>query len=142
MKLSIAALLTRLLLAFVLSTSPLLAQQKRGTIPHKPAPAAPVAQAPEPNPTFDTLLADDSYKIYVEVRGVGQLLHSPAVNDLIGPVTKLLGPSKEFNTVLRWLDGHADTLAGSRLLVAGWPSQKSLPESLLAIEFASPEEAQ
>jgi hypothetical protein len=137
-----AVLLTRLLLAFALSTTPLLAQQKRGTTPRKPAATPPVVQPAEPNPTFDTLLADDRYKIYVEVRDVGQLFHSSAVGDLIGPLTKLLGPSKEFNTVLKWLDAHADSLAGSRVLVAGWPAQTSLPAAVLAIEFASPEEAQ
>ncbi|MDQ1637526.1 MAG: hypothetical protein QOF62_865 [Pyrinomonadaceae bacterium] len=141
MKLStIAALLTRLFLAVVLSASP-LAAQKRGIAPQKPAPT-PLAKPAEPNPTFDTLLADDSYKIYFEVRGVGQLLHSPAVNDLLEPITKIVGPSKEFNAVLKWLDAHAESLAGSRLFVASWPTQTSLPAVLLAIEFASPEEAQ
>jgi hypothetical protein len=142
MKLSITtALLARLLLAVVLSASPLAAQQKRGTAPRKPAPAPPVSQPAEPTPTFDTLLADDSYKIYVEVRGVGQLLRSPAVNDLLEPITKIVGPSKEFNTLLKWLDARADSLAGSRLFVAGWPTQTKLPSVLLAIEFATPEEA-
>ncbi|MEO7970446.1 MAG: hypothetical protein ABI698_04040 [bacterium] len=57
MKLSTTAtLLTRLLVAFVLSASPLAAQQKRVTTARKPAPAPAVAPA-EPNPTFDTLLA-------------------------------------------------------------------------------------
>jgi hypothetical protein len=135
-------LLTRLLLVVVLSTSPLAAQQKRGTTLRKPAPAPPATQPAEPNPTFDTLLADDSYKIYVEVRGVGQLIRSPAFNDLLEPVTKVLGPSKEFNALLKWLDQNADSLAGSRLFVASWPNQTTLPAVLLAVEFSSPEEAQ
>jgi hypothetical protein len=104
--LTTAALLTRLILAVVLSASPLAAQQKHGTAARKPA-APPVAQPAEPSPTFDTLLADDSYKIYVEVRGVGQLIRSAPLNDLLEPVTKLLGPSKELSTVLKWLDRHA-----------------------------------
>src|SRR6476620_9866020 len=99
MKLSTTtALLTRLLLVAVLSASSLAAQQKRGTTPRKPAPPPPVTQPAEPSPTFDTLLADDSYKIYAEVRGVGQLIRSPAFNDLLEPITKAAGPSKEFNT--------------------------------------------
>jgi hypothetical protein len=89
-----AALLARLLLAVLLSASPLAAQQKRGTTPRKPAPAPSVAQSTEPGPTFDTLLADNSYKLYFEVRGVDQLIHSPAVSDLLEPALKILGPSK------------------------------------------------
>src|SRR6266849_9933371 len=111
-KWTIAARLTRIVLAVALSAAPLAAQQKRGTAPRKPAPAPTVAQPVEAIPTFDTLLADDSYKVYFEVRGVGQLIRSPAVNDLLDPVMKIGGP-KEFRTALKWLDAHAETLAGS-----------------------------
>lgn len=126
----------------MLSASPLAAQQKRGATPRKPAPIHTAAQPVENIPTFDTLLADDSYKIYCEVRGVGQLIHSPAVNDLLEPLFKSGGPPKEFRTVLKWLEAHADGLAGSRMLVASWPKQTKLPAVLMAIEFSSPEEAQ
>ncbi|HEX3282316.1 MAG TPA: hypothetical protein VHR36_13860, partial [Pyrinomonadaceae bacterium] len=142
MKSSTTFVFARIILVLALSTTTLLAQQKRGITPRKPAPAPPAAQAAEPDPTFDTLLADDSYKIYVEVRGVGQLVHSPAFNDLLEPLTKITGPSKQFSTLLNWLDAHADILSGSHLLVAGWPTQKGLPDIVMAIEFASPEEAQ
>lgn len=141
-KSTIADRLTLLLLAVMLSASPLIAQQKRGATPRKPTPAHPATQPAENVPTFDTLLADDSYKIYCEVRGVGQLLHSPAVNDLLEPLFKFGGPPKEFRTVLKWLEAHADGLAGSRMLVASWPKQTKLPAVLMAIEFSSPEEAQ
>ena len=137
-----AALLTGLLLTVVLSASPLAAQQKRGTTPRRPAPAPSVAQPTEPGSTFDTLLANDSYNVYFEVRGVDQLIHSPAVSDLLGPALKILGPSKEFRTALKWLDAHADSLAGSRVLVAAWPTQTNLPTAVMAIEFSSPAEAQ
>ncbi|HZE63074.1 MAG TPA: DUF3352 domain-containing protein [Pyrinomonadaceae bacterium] len=141
-KSTIAARLTRIVLAVALSAAPLAAQQKRGTAPRKPAPAQTVAQPAEATPTFDTLLADDSYKVYFEVRGVGQLIRSSAVNDLLDPVMKIGGPPKEFRTALKWLDAHAESLAGSRLFVASWPTQPNLPAVLMAIEFASPEEAQ
>ncbi len=140
-KSTIAARLTRIVLAVALSAAPLTAQ-KRGTAPRKPAPAPTVAQPTETIPTFDTLLADDSYKVYFEVRGVGQLIRSSAVNDLLEPVMKIGGPPKEFRTALKWLDAHAESLAGSRLFVASWPTQPNLPAVLMAIEFASPEEAQ
>ena len=126
-----------LVVAIVILASSLTAQQRRNTAPKKPVSAGPA----ESVPTFDTLLAADSYKVYCEVRGIGGLIHSSAVNDLLDPVMKLGGPPKEFKTVVKWLDAHADILAGSRMLVAGWPSRPKLPTVLIAIEFSSPEEA-
>ncbi|HCX31212.1 MAG TPA: hypothetical protein DHU55_15815 [Blastocatellia bacterium] len=134
---SIHRLITILLVVLLLA-SPFVAQHKRNAAPKNPvAPAA----APKPAPTFDTLLSADSYKIYGEIRGAGALIHSSAVNDLLDPVMKLAGPPKEFKTVVKWLTAHADALAGSRILVAGWPSRPKLPNFVVAIEFSSPEEA-
>jgi hypothetical protein len=126
-----------LIVILVFFVSPLLAQQKRNATPRKPA-AAPI---PEPTVTFDSLLSADSYKIYSEVRNVGQLIRSAALNDVLEPVIKLARPPKEFKAVWTWLNVHADALAGSRLLIAGWPSRPKLPSYLMAIEFSSPEEA-
>src|SRR4030095_7339452 len=44
-------------------------------------------------------------------------------------------------TVVKWLNSHAEALAGSRMLVSGWSSRPNLPNVLIAIEFSSPEEA-
>ncbi|HYU99944.1 MAG TPA: hypothetical protein VE977_14045, partial [Pyrinomonadaceae bacterium] len=121
------------LVALVMLATPLLAQQRRNA-PRKPA-------VPEPAPTFDSLLAADSYKVYCEIRGIGGLVRSSAVNDLLDPIMKLGGPPKEFKTVVKWLNAHADILAGSRMMVAGWSSRPNLPNVLIAIEFSSPEEA-
>lgn len=115
-----------------------LAQQKRQT-PAKPQPKA--TPAATPAPTFETLLPADSYKIYVEVRGAGQLVRSNAVNELLEPVLKLAGPPKEFKSVVKWLNAHADEVMTSRLLVATWQSNPNLPQAIIAIEFASAEEA-
>jgi len=112
------------------------AQQKRQT-PARPQPKA----TPAPAPTFDTLLPADSYTIYAEVRGAGQLIRSNAVNELLEPVLKLAGPPKEFKSVVKWLNAHADEVLTSRLLVAMWPTNTNLPQSMIAIEFASAEEA-
>lgn len=124
----------------ILVTLTAAAQQKRPTTP-KPPPKAPAAQAPAP--TFDTLVPAESYVIYGEVRGAGQLIRSSAINDLLEPVLKLASPPKEFRAVVRWLNAHAEEVMTSRLLVATWPSNKSkdLPDALIAIEFASAEEA-
>ncbi len=55
---------------------------------------------------------------------------------------KLAAPPKEFKTVVKWLNAHTDALAGSRMLVASWPSRLNIPNMVMAIEFSSAEEAQ
>ena len=123
-----------LFVAIVILAAPLLAQQRHNA----PKRAAAV---PEPAPTFDSLLAADSYKIYCEIRGVGGLVRSAAVNDLLDPVMKLGAPPNEIKAAVKWLNKHADVLAGSRMMVAGWSSRPKLPNVLIAVEFSSPEEA-
>ncbi len=129
---------TLLLLFSTFLTVTTAAQQKRQT-PAKTQPKA--AVAPTPPPTFDTLVPADSYTIYGEVRGVGQLIRSSATNELLEPILKLAGPPKEFRTIVKWLNAHADEVMTSRLLVATWPRSNELPNAIVAIEFASPEEA-
>src|SRR6266850_7850209 len=101
-----------LLISFVAATS-VLAQQKRTTAVKGP-PKAP--SAVQPTPTFDTLLASDSYKIYGEIRGVGQVIGSSSVNELLDPIMKLAGPPKEFKTLVRWLNTNAEEVMTSRML--------------------------
>ena len=127
------------LLATIL-TAPTIAQQKRQT-PVRPQPNPAAAPAPAPAPTFDTLLPADSYVIYGEVRDAGQLIRSNTLNDLLEPILKLGGPPKEFKLVVKWINAHADQVTGSRLLITAWPIKKNLPDGLVAIEFASAEEA-
>lgn len=136
-KLKRAARVISFLVAFLLAASPLVAQHKRPPAPRKP----PVVQPAEPVPTFDTLLTDESYKIYSEVRNVGSMVRSQAVNDLLEPVIKLAAPPKEFKSVVKWLKAHAEALADSRMFVASWPGKTTLPAILIAIDFASPDEA-
>jgi hypothetical protein len=126
------------LLLLTALTTTTVAQQKRH-VPAKPQPKATVA--PAPVPTFDTLVPADSYTIYGEIRGVGQLIQSNAFNDILEPIIKLGGPPKEFKTLLKWLNAHADVVMTSRLLLAAWPTAKDLPPVMIAIEFASAEEA-
>jgi hypothetical protein len=130
-----------ILLLLITLTATATAQQKRQTTP-KPQPRAAAPQSPAP--TFDTLIPAESYIIYGEVRGAGQLIRSSALNDLLEPVLKLSGPPKEFRTFVRWLNAHAEEVMTSRLLLATWANKKAaqgLPEVLIAIEFASAEEA-
>ena len=126
-----------LLIISIALAVPVVGQQKRRTQSPTKSPAAP---APAP-PTFDTLLAADAFKVYAEVRGVGQIIRSSAANDVLEPILKLGGPPKEFRDFVNWLRLHADQVMTSRLLVAAWPTFKDVPEAVIAIEFSSGEEA-
>jgi hypothetical protein len=122
---------------------PLAGQQKRRG-PDRPAPKTPAAPAPAPvTPpvTLDTLLASDSYKVYAEVRGVGQLIRSDAANEILDPVLKLGGPPQDFVDIVSWLKGHADDLITSRLLIATAPTFKEVPDAVIAIEMATADDA-
>jgi hypothetical protein len=130
--------ITLLLIVIAAFTSPVAAQRRRGPAAKTPPPTAPK----QTGPSFEDVLATDSYRIYVEIRGVGQLLKTPSFTDVIEPVMKLSGPPKEFKTLLSWLNLQADTLMTSRMLVASWSARPKLPNVLMAIEFASPEDAQ
>lgn len=116
---------------------PVAGQQKRR--PPEKTPAKTAAPAPAPV-TFDTLLAADSFKIYGEVRGVGQLIRSNA-SEVLDPILRLGGPPKEFSNLVNWLKAHADDLMTSRMLVAAWPTAKDVPSVVVAIELSSSEEA-
>lgn len=111
--------------------------QKRTAPPAKPA-TAPVAV---PVVTFDTLLADDHYRVYSEVRNVGSLVRSQSFAELLDPLVKLASPPKQFSTVMKWIQARAEPLAGSRLCVASWPSKPTLPQFVFAIELATQDEA-
>jgi hypothetical protein len=134
-----------ILLALILIASLQCSTIAQRRVPQpQPRPAAPPTQAQvvqDPGPAFDSLLAADTYKVYCEVRGVGGLIHSTAVTDLLDPLIKVGKPPKEFETIVKWLNAHAEVLAGSRMMIAGWPSRPTLPTVLVAVEFASVEDA-
>ncbi len=136
----IKRLSTPLLILLTILTIQTAAQQKRQT-PAKPQPKPAAAPAPTPTPTFDNLLPADSYVVYGEVRDAGQLISSSALNDLLEPVLKLAGPPREFKSVVKWLNAHTEQVMGSRLLFAAWPTNKNVPDVIVVVEFASPEEA-
>jgi hypothetical protein len=118
---------------FVVTPSEVFSQQRR----QQPKPARKAVNPPSTAPTFDTLLGADTFNLYVEVRGVGQLIRSNNVSELLEPVMKLADPPKEFKTLIKWLNTHADDVMTSRMFVAAWPMQRNLPEALVAIEFDS-----
>jgi hypothetical protein len=130
------------LLLVSITATPIAGQQKRRPTDKPPtkSQAAP-APAPATPVTFETLIAADSFKIYGEVRNLGQLVRSPAANEVLEPILRLGGPPKEFRDLVGWLKGHADDLMTSRMLVAAWPTYQEVPDLVIAIEFSSAEEA-
>ena len=125
-------------LTLVLFAAPLSAQQPTVT-----APKAPVAQeaALTADPTFDTLLSADSYKLYGEVRNVGALLTTGGAGEIVEPIIKLANPGPEFKSIVDFLKKNSEALASSRLMFGTWPARTGIPNLFVAIEFATPDEA-
>jgi len=98
-------------------------------------------QTPPSDIAFDTLLSDDSYKLYLEVRNVGQLLTNGGAGEIVEPIIKLADPGPQLKSLVGFLKEHAEELATSRLFFVTWPARTGIPTALAAIEFASPEEA-
>ncbi len=130
--------LLSLLIIVGLFAAPICAQQPAA--PAKaPAPRETAPRAPEP--TFDNLLAADSYKLYGEVRNIGQLMATGGVGEIVDPIIKLADPPKEFNSIIKFLKANSEALATARLLFATWPARTDVPDAFVAIEFATNEEA-
>jgi hypothetical protein len=124
-----------LVLAVTFFAAPLRAQQQ----PASPPPVQPQA-APKFEPTFDTLLSTDSYKMYVEVRNVGTLLTTGGAGDIVDPIIKLADPA-QLTSLVKFLRDNAEPLAASRMLIATWPVRSDIPTTMAALEFASADEA-
>lgn len=123
----------------VLFMTPLCAQQPT-TAPQKPAPQ-PAAASATLDPTFEELLSADSYKLYGEVRNVGQLMSNGGLGEIVDPIIKLAEPPGEFKSIVKFLKANAEALASSRLLFATWPARTGIPEAFVAIEFPTAEDA-
>src|SRR5258706_7860277 len=127
-----------LLLATVLLVAPVCAQRP-GAPAQTPAPREAAPRLPEP--TFDNLLAADSYKLYGEVRNIGQLMSTGGVGEIVDPIIKLADPPQQFNSIIKFLKTNAEALATARLLFATWPARADVPDAFVAIEFATNDEA-
>jgi len=128
-----------LFVAMVMFAAPLCAQQPTAT-PAKPA-SQPQSAASALDPTFETLLSTDSYKLYGEIRNVGQLMSNGGLGEIVDPIIKLAEPPKEFNSIIKFLKTNAEALASSRLLFATWPARTGIPDAFVAIEFPTAEDA-
>ena len=135
-KKSLARILA-LAISIALIAVPLAAQKRKDA---QPAPKE-AARGPQEAPTFDNLLAADDYKIYGEIQNVGQLIRSPNVAEILDPVMKLSSPPKEFKSLVKFANAHAELLQTSRMFFAAWPAKPNLPQALFGIEFSSTDEA-
>lgn len=126
-----------ILLALLMIASPIAAQQ-----PANKSAAPPPRQVPKPgDPTFETLLGVDAYKLYGEVRNVGQLLSTGGAGEIVEPVIKLADPGPEFKAIVAFLKKNSEALASSRLMFATWPARTDVPTMFVAIEFPTNEDA-
>ena len=91
--------------------------------------------------TFDDLLAVDAFKMYGEVRNVGQLMSTGGAGEIVEPIIKLADPGKEFQSIISFLKKNSEALASSRLMFASWPTRTDLPNVFVAIEFPTNEDA-
>ncbi|MCA1565247.1 MAG: DUF3352 domain-containing protein [Acidobacteria bacterium] len=115
---------------------------------------APTANATPPTPpraadeksapvvTFDTLLPADAYGIYAEMRAVGRHANSQEIAQLLAPLTfEGSGAPDELLALYDFVKSHADALMTSRLMYATMPARAGVPDTLLAVEMPSVEEA-
>jgi hypothetical protein len=134
-----------LLVLVALLTAPIAAQKPVA----QPSPQPPQANAGQETPapredllSFDTLLSKDSYKFYVEVRQIGQFVHTPAVRELLAPLRLLGAAPKELTTIFDFLNAESEALSTSRVTFVTSPARALLPQALVVVELSSPEEAQ
>ena len=131
-----ASTIVSLSLVLTIFAGPLRAQQQTAPIP----PAQPQS-APKVEPTFDTLLSADSYKMYFEVRNVGTFLTTGGAGEIVDPVIKLADPGPQLKSLVKFLRDNAEPLASSRMMFATWPARSDIPSTMAALEFASADEA-
>src|SRR6267143_3807592 len=135
---SLATQLLSLLLTGIFLPGPIPAQ--RPSAPAK-APASPQAAPRAPEPTFDNLLAADSYKMYGEVRNIGQLMSTGGLGEIVDPIIKLAEPPEQLKSIVKFLKKNAEALATARLQFATWPARTDVPDAFVAIEFGTNEQA-
>lgn len=135
-----------LVVAVSLLLSPVVCAQRPARQPAAPTPHTPTnataASERAPAATFDTLLSADAYGVYAEVSMVGRNITSPEIAGLIEPITLGGGNAPvELMNLYEFIKAHAEPLTTARLMFATMPVRAGLPETLLAIEMPSVEEA-
>ncbi|HYV23659.1 MAG TPA: hypothetical protein VE969_00375 [Pyrinomonadaceae bacterium] len=131
----------RLRINHILSVSLSLMLFAAQGLAQQPATPVPQPSAQLNEITFDDLLAVDAFKMYGEVRNVGQLLGAGGAGEIVEPIIKLAEPGKEFQSIIDFLKKNSEALTSSRLMFATWPTRTDLPNVFVAIEFPTKDEA-
>src|SRR5262247_2931732 len=116
-------------LQLMLMVAPLAAQQPKPKSPPATPATQPATQSSTPAAelTFDNLLAADRYKMYAEVRNVGQLLSTGGAGEIVDPILKLADPGPQFKSIINFLKKNSELLASSRLMFAFWRVRTDVP---------------
>ena len=133
-----------LLLSLATFITPLAAQQKtpQGKIATPAGPKTANSSAVAEKPVaIDSLFSADAYKIYGELKNVGTLVTTGSIAELVDPVMKMADPPKAFKTLIKFIHANADTLSDSRLVLATWPARPGLPDVVVVLELATPDDA-
>lgn len=148
-----AALLLAALLLQLAPTAPVnvASAQRRRSAPRKPAPTAPAApaaaassseaQRQEVERPFDTSIGADSYVVYVEVRGIGQLARANEVRTALDAFRLIGGSTQEVTDAIDFLTANEEALATVRVFTAAMPTRAGIPDGVTALQFPTPEAA-
>jgi hypothetical protein len=109
--------------------------------PPSPAPQTQTSRRPEPDLSFEEMLAADSYSVYAEVRRVGTLAQGEELKMAVGALDLFGAETKPLTDLFRFVSDNAETLAEARVVVTLMPARASLPQTLLAVELPSTEAA-
>lgn len=113
----------------------------RAQTPARGAAAAAAQSVADKEITFDTLLSSDAYALYGEIRAFGQQMQPGGLLELLEPLWLIGSAPDEIKLTLGFLREHAETLTASRVMIAGMPSDASLPQGFVAIELPTVEAA-
>ncbi|MDQ3257110.1 MAG: hypothetical protein M3R15_25000, partial [Acidobacteriota bacterium] len=114
-----------------------------------PVPASAIAtdqdleQAPlDQDFAFDEIVASDTYAVYGEVRGIGQLISADNITEMFQLFEGLpMGPNglSEMTSTLEFLTKHAELLADANVSFAMMPTRRGVPETVSALRLPSVE---
>ncbi|HEY9404786.1 MAG TPA: hypothetical protein VIQ24_19170, partial [Pyrinomonadaceae bacterium] len=135
-----------LVVAVSLLLAPFVHAQRPAPKPTRPAAAGTTTQTPaaekSPSVAFDSLLSADAYGVYAEMRAVGRHANSQEFTQLLAPFgLEGGGAPTEWLALYEFIKSHADALMTARLMFAAMPARAGVPETLLAVEMPSVEEA-
>jgi hypothetical protein len=105
-----------------------------------PTPSAPARRAGKET-AFESLLAEDAYGVFIEVRKIGQLSQNDDLKTALAALRLSGEMPKEIGDLLAFINQQAEALAEARYVLTMMPAMPGLPVSLSALEFPTVEAA-